>query len=156
MQGPKGRRTVSIADWTLDYMTPHLEPDEVLVQIDCDLWPEGHGWAFAEFARRQGDYAIVGVAALATCDAQQRVSRIAVALCGVAAGPVRLHDFEAAALGRPADEALVAAVESAAGSVEAMADAHVSSDYRQHLAGVLAGRAIRAAFERMSHREMVS
>lgn len=156
VQGPKGTRTVSIDEWTLGYMTPNLESDEVLTRIDCDLWPRGHGWSFTEFARRQGDYAIVGVAALATCDARRRVSRVAVALCGVAAGPVRLHDLETAAVGQAADEALVEQAASVASAVEAMADAHVSSDYRQHLAGVLAARALRTAFSRMSHGESAS
>jgi aerobic carbon-monoxide dehydrogenase medium subunit len=151
VQGPSGRRTVPIADWTLAYMTPQIEPEEILVHIDCDLWPKGHGWAFTEFARRQGDYAIVGVAALAACDDRRRISAISVALCGVAAGPVRLSGFEEQAVGQPADDAMIGAAEAAARAVEAMADAHVSSDYRQHLAGVLAGRAVRTAFQRMSH-----
>ena len=154
VQGRNGRRTVPIEEWTLGYMTPQVEPDELLVRIDCDLWPRGHGWAFAEYARRQGDYAIVGVAVLAACDPQRRISAMAIALCGLSAGPVRLHDLEAWAVGRPADEVLVQAAESAARGVEAMADAHVSSDYRQHLAGVLTARGVRTAFQRMSHAEM--
>jgi carbon-monoxide dehydrogenase medium subunit len=153
IRGPESSRSVAIGDWTVDYMTPQLQPDELLVQIDCDLWPEGHGWAFTEFARRQGDYAIVGVAALATCDAQRRVTQVAVALCGVAAGPVRLRTFENEAKGQVADEGLAQALEVAANSIDAMADAHVSSDYRRHLAGVLAARAIRTAFDRMRPTE---
>ncbi|VTU33146.1 Carbon monoxide dehydrogenase medium chain [Variovorax sp. PBL-H6] len=156
VQGPNGMRTVSIDDWVLGYMTPNIDADEVLTRIDCDLWPPGHGWSFTEFARRQGDYAIVGVAALTTCDARRNVSRIAVALCGLAEGPVRLRDFETAAVGQAADEVLVEQAASAASAIEAMADAHVSSDYRQHLAGVLAARAIRTAFNRMTHGASVS
>ncbi len=153
IQGPRGARTVGIDDWALGYMTPNLEADEVLTRIDCDLWDEGHGWAFTEYARRQGDYAIVGVAALATCDARQRVSRIAVALCGVAAGPIRLREFEAAMVGQAVDEAVAEQAAMAASAVDALADAHVSSDYRKHLAGVLAGRAVRTAFSRMARAE---
>jgi carbon-monoxide dehydrogenase medium subunit len=147
--GLRGERRVPMSDWTLGYMTPNLEADEVLTRVECDVWAPDHGWSFTEYARRQGDYAIVGVAVLAACDAQRRITRLAVALCGIAAGPVRLVDVEASAVGRMADDALVACIEAAALGQDAMSDAHVSSDYRQHLAGVLSARAARAAFARM-------
>lgn len=149
VRGPRGERRVPIADWALGYMTPNLEADEVLASIECEVWPQGHGWSFIEYARRQGDYAIVGVAVLAACDAQRRITRLAVALCGIAAGPVRLADVEAAAVGREAGDALVLDIEAAARALDTMTDAHVTAAYRQHLAGVLAGRAVRAAFARM-------
>jgi len=149
VRGMSGERQVDVADWALGYMTPNLEEGEMLVDIDCEVWPEGHGWSFTEYARRRGDYAIVGVAALATCDSRRRINRLALAICGIDAGPVRLREIEKAAIGRSVDESLFADIERAAGAVEAMGDAHVSADYRQHLAGVLAGRASRAALERM-------
>ncbi|CAN5521037.1 xanthine dehydrogenase family protein subunit M [soil metagenome] len=149
VRGPRGERRVPIADWPQGYMTPNLEPDEVLSGIECDIWPQGHGWSFTEYSRRSGDYAIVGVAVLVACDVQRRITRLAVALCGIAAGPVRLLDAEAATVGRPADDAVIETLQSAARSLDTMSDAHVSADYRKHLAGVLTGRALRGAFARM-------
>lgn len=149
VRGIGGERRVAMADWPLGYMTPNMAEGEVLTRIEIDLWPRGHGWSFTEYARRQGDYAIVGVAALAACDARRRVTRLAVALCGIAAGPVRLAEVEGAAVGRVADETLVREVEAAARAQETTSDAHVNADYRRHLAGVLSGRALRAAFARM-------
>jgi carbon-monoxide dehydrogenase medium subunit len=145
----RGERRVDIADWPLAYMTPNLEPDELLVRIECDVWPRGHGWSFTEYSRRQGDFAIVGVAALAHADAQGRVERLAVALCGVAAGPVRLAEAEQWARGREPGEDLLRKVEDAARAVPAMGDAHVTASYRQHLAGVLSRRALQTALGRM-------
>ncbi|HEY1610925.1 MAG TPA: xanthine dehydrogenase family protein subunit M [Paraburkholderia sp.] len=149
VRGSQGERRVAMQDWVLMYMTPALEPDELLVSIECDLWPEGHGWAFTEYARRQGDYAIVGVAVLATCDAARRLTRVAVAICGVAAAPLRLTEVEQAVLGQPADEDTIRLIAAHATEIDAMADAHVSADYRRHLAGVLTGRALATAFARM-------
>jgi carbon-monoxide dehydrogenase medium subunit len=149
VRGPRGERRVPIAEWSLGYMTPNLEHDEVLTGIECDVWPPGHGWSFTEYARRAGDYAIVGVAALAECDAQRRIKRLAVALCGIAAGPVRLLDAEMEATGKPADEAAILTLQAAARSIDTMSDAHVSADYRKHLASVLTGRALRVTFARM-------
>jgi carbon-monoxide dehydrogenase medium subunit len=148
VRSTKAERRIAIEDWVQTYMTPALEADEMLTSIECDLWPAGHGWAFTEYARRQGDYAIVGVAALVTLDAARCVTRLALAICGVAPAPVRLVDAEHRLRGMRADEAAIALVESAAREVDAMADAHVTSDYRRHLAGVLTRRALATAFER--------
>lgn len=145
----RGDRSIDIGDWTQGFMTPALEPDEILRAIEIDVWPAGHGWSFTEYARRQGDYAIVGVAVLAACDARRRFTRVAIALCGVAAGPVRLHGLESALIGQAADEGAARAAESAARELDAMADAHVSADYRRHLAGTLARRALATAMQRM-------
>lgn len=153
LRSQRGERRVSMADWALGYLTPNLEDGEVLARIDIDLWPRGHGWSFTEYARRQGDYAIVGVAVLASCDAHRRITRLAVALCGIAAGPVRLSEVEAGALGREANEALVGEVAAAARAQDTVGDAHVSAEYRRHLAGVLSSRALRTAFERMQPSE---
>lgn len=144
----RGERAVSVHDWALNYLTPALEADELLVRIDVDTWPDGHGWSFTEYARRQGDYAIVGVAALVTCDADRRIKRVALALCGVAAGPVRLFDAERSLIGLPMDNQALDLAGDAAREIDALSDAHVSSDYRRHLAGVLVRRAISTAFSR--------
>ena len=149
VRGPAGMRRVPMAEWVLGYMTPNLEEGEVLTTIECDLWPAGHGWAFEEYARRQGDYAIVGAAVLALPDARGCIARLAVALCGIAPGPVRLAEAEAAAVGQPPGEDLARALEAAAASEDAMFDGHVTADYRRHLARVLTGRAVRTALSRM-------
>ena len=145
-------RELPMADWALMYMTPALEEGELLASVSLDIWPQGHGYAFEEFARRHGDYAIVGVAALCTADAQGRLDRVSLTVCGVAPGPVRLHATEAALLGRPMDEDAVRLAGDAARELDVMTDAHVSADYRQHLAGVLTERALRTAFSRVKRQ----
>lgn len=144
-----GERRIAIADWTQGYMTPALEAGEVLRAIEIDLWPNGHGWSFTEYARRQGDYAIVGVAVLATCDRNRRFTKLAIALCGVGPGPLRLYALERSLEGHGADESALRAAEAAAREIETMSDAHVTSDYRCHLAGVLTRRALASAMQRM-------
>ena len=145
-------RELPMSDWALMYMTPALEEGELLVGISLDIWPEGHGYAFEEFARRHGDYAIVGVAALCTSDAQGRLDRVSLTICGVAPGPVRMHDVETALRGRPMDENALRIASDAARALDVMTDAHVSTDYRQHLAGVLTERALKTAFSRVARQ----
>lgn len=145
----RGERRIGIGEWAQGYMTPALESDEVLRAIEVDLWPRGHGFSFTEYARRHGDYAIVGVAVLATCDSQRRFTKLAIALCGVGPGPVRLGALERSLEGQFADESALVVAESSARGVDAMSDAHVTSDYRCHLAGVLTRRALASAIRRM-------
>jgi len=143
-------RELPMADWALMYMTPALEEGELLVNVSLEIWPQGHGYAFEEFARRHGDYAIVGVAALCTADAQDRFERVSVTVCGVAPGPVRLYEVEAALRGRPMNQDSLRLAGDAARELDVMTDAHVSNDYRQHLAGVLTERALQTAFSRVA------
>lgn len=149
LRSVRGERRVPAAEWAQGYMTPNLEPDELLTAVELDVWPRGHGWCFTEYARRQGDYAVVGVAVLATCDARRRFTELSIALCGVAPGPVRLHALEQALVGQTADAGAQRKAEAAAREIDAMADAHVSADYRRHLAGVLTRRALATATQRM-------
>jgi carbon-monoxide dehydrogenase medium subunit len=149
-------RELPIADWALMYLTPALEEGELLASVSLDIWPAGHGHAFEEFARRQGDYAVVGVAALCTADADGRIGRVSLTVCGVAPGPVRLHAAEEALHGMAMDEAAIRYAGDTAREIDAMADAHVTADYRQHLAGVLTERALRKAFASVARASTVA
>src|SRR3546814_16997431 len=89
-----------ISDWSSDVcssdlMTPNLEPDELLTGVTLPLWPREHGHAFIEVARRHGDFAMAGAAALLALDGSGRIARAAVALTGVDTGSVRLAEAEA-------------------------------------------------------------
>jgi carbon-monoxide dehydrogenase medium subunit len=144
-----GTRRIPIADWSAMFMTPALEADELMTGAYLSIWPDDHGWAFLEYSRRHGDYAIVGVAVLVTVDTSRRITRLAISICGIAAGPVRLVAAESALTGQTADEAAVARAAELAGALEdVMEDAHNSADYRRHLARVLTARALRTALQR--------
>jgi len=68
VQGPRGRRTVKAADLFEGYLTTSLGPEELLVEVRLPAMPAGAGYAFEEFARRHGDFAIVGIAAMVVRD----------------------------------------------------------------------------------------
>jgi carbon-monoxide dehydrogenase medium subunit len=70
-------------------------------------------------------------------------------LTGVAPIPVRAAAAEALLVGHAPDEALTdRAIEAVRAAIAPETDLHASSDYRRHLAGVLAGRALAAAWRR--------
>jgi carbon-monoxide dehydrogenase medium subunit len=143
--GPRGERRIAIADWCRGYMTPNLEADEILTAITIPKWPSRHGHAFVEFARRHGDFGIVGVACLLALDDRGRIARAALALCGVDVRPVRLHRAEQALVGEAPEANAFAAAAALAREVEAMSDSYYSQRYRRRLAGVLTERALAAA-----------
>jgi aerobic carbon-monoxide dehydrogenase medium subunit len=147
--GVDGERTVAMADFPLGFMTPAIRPDEIVTTVSLPIWPEGHGFAFEEFARRQGDYALVGVAVLVSADEAGAIARAAIALCGVADQPRRCPTAEALLIGEmPAPHALAAAA-AEAGRIDATSDVHASSTFRAHLATVLTERALARAVARL-------
>ncbi len=148
LQGPSGKRTLPAEEFFVTYLTTALAPDELLVEIRFPSSPSTHGWAFEEFARRHGDFALVGIAALLEADAEQcRSARLATA--GVGSTPLRLHDAEQM-LERDGltEHSIAAAATRAAELVEPDSDLHASADFRRHLTQVLTQRAIRQAVTR--------
>ena len=148
VQGPRGRRTLKPSELFETYLTTTLAPDEVLVEVRPPSAPPGAGHAFEEFARRHGDFAIVGIAATIVRDGSRCVTaRLATA--GAGPVPLRLRAaediLEREGLGEAAIEAAAA---RAAELVEPDSDVHASADYRRHLTRVLTARAIRKSVER--------
>src|SRR5271156_3464742 len=87
--GKNGARTVAFADFPVAYMTPAIELDELLTGATFPCWPAGHGYAFVEFARRHGDFAIVSAAVLIEEGKHGKVTRDAVTLGGMGPAPLR-------------------------------------------------------------------
>jgi carbon-monoxide dehydrogenase medium subunit len=145
----RGERRVAMRDFPAYYMTPAIEPDEVVTALRFPVPPAGHGYGFEEFARRRGDFAVVAVGAI-LMGASGRIDRAAVVIAGVGPAPLRIHQAEQLLSGQPASADVVQGAAAKCLEIEAMGDAYASSDYRRHLARVLSGRALVAAARRLS------
>jgi carbon-monoxide dehydrogenase medium subunit len=134
-----------MADWVAGIMTHSLALGEMLVAIELRAWPHGHGYAFEEFARRHGDFAITAVGCLIDLAADGTIAQAALCVSGLGPGPVRVAKAERLLVGaRPSHEAFrAAAVEAEA--LDASSDIYVSGAYRQHLARILTYRALERA-----------
>jgi carbon-monoxide dehydrogenase medium subunit len=128
-------------------MTPAIEPDEMVTGVSLKPWASGHGSAFVEFARREGDFAIVAVAALLEITGG-KITRASLAVGGALATAQRIADAEAILIGAAATEATFRAASEACTQIDAMEDVHAPASYRRSLAGVLARRALTAAGSR--------
>jgi carbon-monoxide dehydrogenase medium subunit len=147
--GPNGAREMDFEAFPVAYMTPAVEPNELLTSVCFPIWRDDHGHAFVEFARRHGDFAIVSAAALLEEDKAGRITRVSVTIGGIAVAPVRAREVEQAVLGQvPGDDLLREACE-ACRKLDAIEDVHAPSSYRQHLAVVLSRRALQQARARL-------
>jgi aerobic carbon-monoxide dehydrogenase medium subunit len=144
VDGPAGRREVPFAAFPVAYMTPAIELNEIVVAVRFPLWAKDHRAAFVEFARRHGDFAIVSAGALLELDGGA-IARASLTVGGVAVAPVRMAEVEQAIVGRAPSADLFRTACEPCRAIEAVSDIHASADYRQHLAVVLARRALERA-----------
>lgn len=144
----RGERVVPAADLFVSYFTTSLAPDELLVAVEWPIWPGRVGSAFHEVARREGDFALVGVAAqVALTD--DRVSRVGLAFVGVGGRPEPGEGAAASLLGQePTPTLLAQAAAAAAERLTPDSDLHASAEYRRDVARVLAERALAEAVAR--------
>ena len=143
-----GARTVAARDFFLDTMTVALDGTELLTEIVLPKMPPQTGWGFEEVARRHGDFALAAVAATLTLSAG-KIARACIALTGVGPTALRAAKAEQLLIGQSLDGDVTArAIAAVRDAIEPDTDLHASSDYRRHLAGVLTGRALAAAWRR--------
>jgi carbon-monoxide dehydrogenase medium subunit len=110
------------------------------------------GHAFVEFARTHGNFAIVGIAALASV-AEGRVQRVALAASGLGPTPLRLTGAEQALTGAVPDAATIAAaVEAGTAGLEPAGDLQAATATRIDIATTCLRRAIERALERAQDR----
>ncbi|HEY6381237.1 MAG TPA: xanthine dehydrogenase family protein subunit M [Pseudolabrys sp.] len=144
----KGERTVAASDFFRDALTVDLGEDEIVTEIHLPKLPPNTGWGFEEVARRAGDFALAAVAATVTAS-DGKIAEARIALTGVGPTPVRARKAEALLRGEKIETKLIERViEAVRVAIAPDSDLHASSDYRRHLAGVLTGRAVSAAWKR--------
>ena len=150
--GPNGQREIAFADFPAAYMAPAIEQNELVTAVRLPRWSPSHSYAFIEFSRRHGDFAITSAAVLLEVDGAGKITRASVTLGGVGTAPIRAREVEQAIVGQvPKGELFRAACESCR-KFEALEDVHAPASYRQHLAAVLSRRALEKAHARLAER----
>jgi carbon-monoxide dehydrogenase medium subunit len=145
--GPNGRREIPAGEFFVDYFTPALEWDEVLVAVRVPKLAAGDGWGFKyeKFHRTAQSWAMVGVAA-AVRRSKGSIAEARVGLTNMGPTPLRATATEAALAGAAASAHAVAeAAAHAAEGTSPTSELHAQADYREHLARVLTRRAVLAA-----------
>ncbi len=152
-QSIHGERVMKAEEFFTGYLSTALEPTEMLTEVRFPWIPPQAGWAFMEFARRSGDYALVGAAAVITPSLDDHCYEARVAYLGIAGNPIRSHVIESILVGSTLDDkTLNDAAEVARTLVsDDMQDVHATVDYRRALAAELTKRVVKVAWERRKH-----
>jgi aerobic carbon-monoxide dehydrogenase medium subunit len=93
--GPNGQRTINAEKFFKGLFETALTPRDMLTAIRVPAASASSRVGFAEFARRHGDYAMVGLAACAQADGK-RLKDVRLAYFGLGATPVRARKAETA------------------------------------------------------------
>ena len=143
IHGPAGERRISANDFFIDLYTTSLEPDEILVATEIPLASKQEVFYFHELARRHGDYAVAGLAAVAQKQGDV-LTNCAFTFFSVGATPVMANKAQDLVNGQKLNDELIAkAVAEARNEIEAIADITNSAEAKQHLIGVLLERGLK-------------
>jgi len=142
--GRGGERSVPARSFYRGLYETALGPEEIITAIDFPLPGPSYRSVFLELARRHGDYAIVGVAAVAAI-ADRRLADVRLAFIGAGPRPMLARHAMAALEGKPAAaDAAGAAAEALSLDLEPIGDLYSTPATKMHLARVLLRRAVEA------------
>jgi aerobic carbon-monoxide dehydrogenase medium subunit len=149
IQTAAGERWAAAPKFFLGALTTDLRSDEMLVEIELPRPRPRSGSCFMEIARRRGDFAIVGVAAMVTLAEQNQCSQIRLAFCGVGETPIDASPAAAILVGQEVTESAIREVALAIQHmIEPAGSVHATADYQRHIAAVLTERALTTANQR--------
>ncbi len=166
VQGPQGKRVISIEDFFTDSaFETTLKPNEILTEIRIPAPSEQSGGAYVKLERKVGDYAIAGVAVYITFDASGHVAldehgrmtmaegavvaHAGIGLTNVGPHPIKAREAEQFLVGKPLDDATIyKAAELVAAASQPSSDLRGSVEYKRAMVRTLCVRALRKALQR--------
>ena len=147
VSGPGGERRIPATDFFTGIYETVLSAQELLVAVELPVAQRNSAHFFYEFARRHGDYAIVGLAAQAVVE-HDALTDLRPVFFAVADRPV-LAKAGARLLRTTVTSALLSeASESLGQELDPPEDQQASSSMRRHLARVLLARGVSALLGR--------
>jgi CO/xanthine dehydrogenase FAD-binding subunit len=149
IQAASGERWIAAPEFFLGSLTTDLGTDEMLVEIELPAPKPRTGSCFMEIARRRGDFAIVGVAAMVTREDKDQCSHVRLTFCGVGETPVDASPAAEILVGHEiTGQAIAEVAEAVRQLIDPAGSVHATSDYQRHVAGVLTERALATANQR--------
>jgi carbon-monoxide dehydrogenase medium subunit len=145
-----GERWISAEDFFQSLFSTALEPEEIIVEIAVPPLAPRTGYAFMEMARRHGDYAQAGVAALVTLDESGVCRQARLVYLNVGEIPMVAYKAAAMLVGEKPSPGLLDEVASRAAQdeIDPTDDIHGTAVYKRHLAHILGKRALQKAVTR--------
>lgn len=143
-------RWLSWDEFFLGMFTINLREDEILTEIEFPDLAKDQGWAFLEIARRKGDYAMAGLAATLSLDADKNIKSADLVYLNVGDGPVRASEAAQSLLGKKGNKTSFkeAARIASEKEIAPFGNVHASPDFQRHLSKTLTERALAIALKR--------
>ena len=140
--GMDGKRSIPASSLFTGPLETSLKDGEIITAVEFPRLSKGRRWAFEEFARRRGDFALAGIA-IHFEHSSNKVLDAHIGVIGANDRPIRLTDAEAALNGHALDTATIASTVAAArAQVQPHSDIHGSAEYRRSLVGTLLERSL--------------
>jgi aerobic carbon-monoxide dehydrogenase medium subunit len=144
-----GSRAVPAEEFFRGPFATALEPGELCTAVRLPSQPRGRrGVAFLEVSRRHRDLAVAGAAAEVSIGADGTIDDARLALAGVGPCPVRVEAAAGLRGQLPVEKVFEELAREVRRTVKPRDDVHGSAEFRRHLAGTLAARALRRATNR--------
>ena len=141
--GGRRARTTTAGRFFLDAFTTSLGETEVITEIVVPALPLGTGGSYRKFANKASRFAVVGVAAFVTLNADGTCRRVRLGITGAGYKPARARAAERHIQGREPSEANIQrAAGMAARGIDLQEDIHGSAEFREHLTRELAYQAL--------------
>jgi carbon-monoxide dehydrogenase medium subunit len=142
-------RWIEASEFFIGALATDLQADEMLIEVELPLPKPRTGACFMEIARRRGDFAIVGVAAMVTLGERDKCTEVRLAFCGVGETPVDASSVADILIGHAlTEQASYDVAASAQAMIEPDGSVQATADYQRHVAGVLTERALQTAYMR--------
>ncbi len=142
LQGPNGRRSVAAEDYFRGLYETAREPDEILIEIRFPVPDSAEQIFFIEFARRHGDFAIVGIAGRAMIE-DRVVRELRLVVFGSEPGPTLARKAADVATGAPLDDLPHDTIaEALTAELDPMENLQGSRAFKLHLTRTLVRRAL--------------
>lgn len=149
--GPGGARSVAAGDFFEGIFETALQDGDMIAEIVFPAWPAARHWAFDEISRREGDFAMIGIAVWFDLDPAGKISATGLAAIGAGDTPLRLSSGEEVLVGQsPGESVFAGAAQAATTDLQPASDIHASAEYRREVGTVLVQRCLQAAWERSS------
>lgn len=146
--GRNGARTIAAKDFFTGPMMTSLAHDELVTELRLPPWPTARCWAFEEFARQHGAFALAGIALY--YDVRDGVAaNVHIGVIGASAQLQRIAEAEAVLNGRAVDDAaILQTAQAAAAAIDPADDIDAPAAYRRALVETLTARALKRAASR--------
>jgi carbon-monoxide dehydrogenase medium subunit len=145
-----GARFIAAADFFTGFLSTTLRDDEMLVGARFHVLPAGTATSVQELSRRHGDFALVGLACVLRLSTDGLIASAALSFFGVDSTPSRAAEAEQLLTGSyPSQELFDQAAKTVSNELDPPGDAHASSRYRKHVAGVLTKRALQDCMDQI-------